>query len=463
MKPQQRKRPARIGLALAGGGRDAAARRSPKGGHDERTAASPRSARIGLALAGGGPLGAIYEIGALCALEEALPGVDFNALHGYVGVSAGAVIAAGMANGMTPRRLCAAFIETRRDDPDAVDPAVFYRPALGEYARRLGTLPRLAARSAMRFAFEHHSLLRAAEGLAHALPAGLFSHAPLRERVRRLLSAPGRSDDFRKLARRLVLVATDLDSGETAPFGLPGWDHVPISQAVAASAALPGLYPPVPVDGPHGRRWYVDGALKKTLHASVLLDLDLDLVLCLNPLVPFDATHSERRRVLADGEPRIPHLVEGGLPVVLSQTFRSLIHSRLEMGLRGYAASHPHTDIVLFEPDHRDPEMFLANTFGYGQRRRLVEHAYQRTRADLRSRRSVLNAQLARHGLQLDGAALDDAHRTLVGRRHPGRGRMARALRRLDEVLTDLEGALVHHAATTCTRSAVSRSNRAGR
>ena len=31
-------------------------------------AAAPR---IGLALAGGGPLGAIYEIGALCALEEA--------------------------------------------------------------------------------------------------------------------------------------------------------------------------------------------------------------------------------------------------------------------------------------------------------------------------------------------------------------------------------------------------------
>ena len=39
-----------------------------------------RAPRIGLALAGGGPLGAIYEIGALCALQDALPGVDFNAL-----------------------------------------------------------------------------------------------------------------------------------------------------------------------------------------------------------------------------------------------------------------------------------------------------------------------------------------------------------------------------------------------
>jgi NTE family protein len=50
----------------------------------------------------------------------------------------------------------------------------------------------------------------------------------------------------------------------------------------------------VPIDG----RWYVDGALKKTLHARVLLDMGLDLVLCLNPLVPFDATHRTRHRVL---------------------------------------------------------------------------------------------------------------------------------------------------------------------
>ena len=40
-----------------------------------------KAPRIGLALAGGGPLGAVYEIGALCALEEALEGVDFTQLQ----------------------------------------------------------------------------------------------------------------------------------------------------------------------------------------------------------------------------------------------------------------------------------------------------------------------------------------------------------------------------------------------
>ena len=88
--------------------------------------------------------------------------------------------------------------------------------------------------------------------------------------------------------------------------------------------------------------------------------------------------------------------------MVLSQTFRALIYSRLQQGMKSYDASHPGTDILLFEPDKRDAEMFLANTFGYSQRRILVEHAYQRTRADLRSRRSVISATLARHGLTLD-------------------------------------------------------------
>ena len=72
--------------------------------------------RIGLALAGGGPLGAIDEIGALCALEAALTGIDFADCHSDIGVSAGGFIAAGLANGMRPRRVLAehACQRTRR-------------------------------------------------------------------------------------------------------------------------------------------------------------------------------------------------------------------------------------------------------------------------------------------------------------------------------------------------------------
>ena len=403
--------------------------------------------RVGLALAGGGPLGAIYEIGALCALQEALPGLDLNALDGYVGVSSGGIIAAGLANGMTPRALCTAFIEGDGPRDEVIRPSLFIRPAWGEYLRRLAALPGLVTQAGWRYLFDRRSLLTALERIGSALPTGVFSNAPIEAQLRRMFAAEGRSNDFRRLERRLVVVATDLDSGATAPFGQPGWDHVPISEAVAASAALPGLYPPWPIGG----RWYVDGALKKTLHARVLLDMGLDLMLCLNPLVPFDATHPGRHRVLGSAQQRIPKLVQGGLPLVLSQTFRTLIHSRLELGMKGYEASHPGTDILLFEPDHHDPELFLANLFGYSQRRALAEHAYQHTRADLRSRRGVLRALLARHGLAIDDAVLDDPQRRLLARprRRPAGTPAARTLARLDEVLSDLERTLLAYGVTS--------------
>ena len=399
--------------------------------------AGSKPPRIGLALAGGGPLGAIYEIGALCALDETLDGLDFTQLAGYVGVSAGGFIAAGLANGMTPRELCAAFIENDSGERgDLFRPSLLMRPAWGEYLHRLAAMPGLPAQAALHYLLRRRSLLEALERLGRALPTGLFSGASMERQVARLFSATGRTNDFRQLQRKLVLVATDLDSGEALPFGQPGLDDVPISLAVQASAALPGLYAPVQVKG----RTCVDGALKKTLHATVLLDEGLDLLICLNPLVPFDATHATRHKVLGSGEARIPRLVDGGLPTVLSQTFRSLIHSRLELGLKGYMQAYPATDILLFEPDHRDPEMFLANTFSVSTRRLLAEHAYQRTRELLRSRRSCLGAQLARHGVTIDAEALDDPSRRLVGRqrRLPGT-RSARALKRLDEVLNDLE------------------------
>ena len=99
------------------------------------TAASRTPPKIALALAGGGPLGAIYEVGAMCALEESLDGLDFTKLDHYVGVSAGGFIVAALANGMTPRELCAAFIENDPAAGDTFDPSWLMEPAWNEYVR----------------------------------------------------------------------------------------------------------------------------------------------------------------------------------------------------------------------------------------------------------------------------------------------------------------------------------------
>jgi len=391
--------------------------------------------RIGLALAGGGPLGAIYEIGALCALEESIEGLNFCDCDSYIGISAGGFIAAGLANGMSPRMLSAAFIENSAPAPDSFDPAELMHPAWAEYGERLRLLPGLLKSAVWDHWMEGRSLMGAFERLGRALPTGLLSGDALEAQIRRQFALPGRSNDFRELGRRLVLVATDLDSGEAVPFGLPGWDDVPISRAVQASAALPGLFPPVKIAGRH----YVDGALKKTLHASLLLQEGVDLLICLNPLVPYE---SDRDNPLpgtgaANGAMQIPHLVDGGLPLVMSQTFRSLIHSRLELGMKRYEHTHPGTDILLFEPDHRDAEMFLANTFSYSQRRHLAEHAFQTTRARLRRRAPKLQATLQRHGLSLKLDVLHEPGRRLLS--EAAATRTETALRRLRAALSLLE------------------------
>lgn len=395
--------------------------------------------RIALALAGGGPLGAIYEIGALCALDEALAGLDFTTLDHYVGVSAGGFIAAGLANGMRPRELCASFIENDGSAAEVFDPAWLMVPAYGEFLRRGIMLPGLALSALWRFT-SGRPLTHALERLGPALPTGVFSNEEVHRQLERVFSQGGRSNDFRRLSSRLTLVATNLDTGEATPFGAPGFDHVPISRAVQASSALPGLFPPVEIDD----QYYVDGALKKTMHASVALDDGVDLMLCLNPLVPFDAL-APRDAVMQQGLPaekrRIPRIVEGGLPAVLSQTFRSMIHSRMALGMKHYERAYPGTDILLVEPDHRDPELYLANTFSYRQRRQLAEHAYQQTRALLRSRRCAIGAKLQRHGIALRMEVLDDPHRHLVTPPAP-RTRLALAVQNLQEVLDDLGYAL---------------------
>src|SRR5690554_793981 len=82
--------------------------------------------RIGLALGGGGPLGGIYEIGALRALDEALDGLDFNNVDVYVGVNSGSFVAANLANQVTTAQLCRIFVRNEAE-VHPFHPEVFYQ------------------------------------------------------------------------------------------------------------------------------------------------------------------------------------------------------------------------------------------------------------------------------------------------------------------------------------------------
>jgi len=390
-----------------------------------------RNGKLGIALAGGGPLGAIYEIGALVALEKALKGLTLTDLDVYVGVSSGAFLAAGLANGMAPSEMHAMFI-LDRSHHDPFEPEILLRPAFGEYAQRLMRMPELIQAATLAYfgALPTGGLVDWFMRLTRGLPNGLFDNGAFAAYYARRFSEPGRTNDFRKLPHKLFIVATDLDSGKSVPFGAPGLDHVPISEAIKASAALPGLYPPARI----GDRDYVDGALKKTLHASVALREGAKLVICVNPLVPYDAD------LAASAGAKPVRLADRGLVTVLSQTFRALIHSRMRVGMGRYAKEFPDADVVLFEPAQDDEVIFFANMFSYADRRTLADHAYRHTLAELKRRTGELGPILARHGVEIDRSALQDEGGTPS--KPSQTGKLWDSVKPLEKRLGELEKAL---------------------
>ena len=419
-------------------------RQAARKGTNARARAKPK---IGLALAGGGPLGGIYEVGALLALADSLDGIDFNRCDVYVGVSSGGFVAAALANGISPAQMYRLFINDGVDA--ALKPEIFLKPALAEFGRCLAALPRLAVRATIKYARDpfHRGVLESFSTLAQAIPTGFFDNRAVDRFLANLFAAPGRTNDFRQLERKLFLVATNLDTGASVSFGQHHRAHVPISRAIEASSALPGLFPPVRIDG----EFYVDGALNKTLHASVALDEGVKLLLCVNPLVPFDASSARRR----GGHMNVDKLNKGGLPLVLGQTFRAIIHSRMRVGMEKYARQYPDADIVLFEPDREDADMFFANIFSYSQRKRLCAMAFAKTRQNLLARADALAPVLAKHGIAIRRDRLADPQRLVASALtdprplHPDATRpsVRRTKRELRHTLDQLERVLAGAAA----------------
>src|SRR3546814_14694523 len=70
-----------------------------------------------------------------------------------------------------------------------------------------------------------------------------------------------------------------------------------------------------------------------------------------------------------DGQRR----VNGVLPAVLSHPFRTLLQSRMHVGLARYAQQYPGIDQMVFEPNAHDSELFHTNAFSFAARRRVCQ------------------------------------------------------------------------------------------
>src|SRR5664279_1177752 len=216
-----------------------------------RTAASRRRQRSksALVLGGGGFTGGVYEMGALRALDLLSVNRTVNQYDIYVGTSAGSFVAAAVANGVTPEemmRVIGRHVPT--PFPDASVGSLL-KPNYKQFLTR-GVMFPLRLAHLLRMLVRDRGQISAVDialGLAEVLPSGLYSGEGIESYVRRILSDPDRTDDFRMLSNELYLTATDLDTCERIVFGSAGWDDVPISRAVSASSALPMIYKPVEV------------------------------------------------------------------------------------------------------------------------------------------------------------------------------------------------------------------------
>ena len=204
--------------------------------------------RRGLVLGGGGITGIAWETGLLFGLQEL--GVDVTTADAVVGTSAGSVVGAQITTGSTLEDLFAYQVSTPKPAPLAsIGPGVMVGFAWSMLKARgdLEGFGRVVGQWSVR---------RADAGKLPTLDERL---AAIRERL-----------PIQKWAGdgRLLVTAVDATTGALRVFD--GSDGVPLVDAVAASCAVPGVYPPVPIDG----RPYIDGGARSGSNADLVADCD---------------------------------------------------------------------------------------------------------------------------------------------------------------------------------------------
>jgi NTE family protein len=355
-----------------------------------------RRSKTALVLGGGGFTGAVYEIGALRALDLLSVNRTVNQFDVYVGTSAGAFVASLAANGVTPEEMMRVVNQQVPTPFRDIDAGTLLRPNVLDYARSVAGLP-FKAVEVLRDLTGHlkgASWMDVALGLAEALPSGIYSGGGMERYMREVLSDPDRSDDFRLLEPELYLAATDLDTCERIVFGAAGWDDVPISQAVRASTALPMIYQPVKIRD----RELVDGGIVSTTNLDVAVEAGAKFVVVVNPLVPYVNDFSKRvGRIF----PRPQRVSDMGFPQIGYQAFKLLAYQRLHEMARQWEQRYPGVDIVLIEPEPNDELMFQTSILNFTSRVEIAKHGFETVTLKLAEDYDRFREVCDRHGIEI--------------------------------------------------------------
>lgn len=365
--------------------------------------------KIGLVLSGGGIKAAAFHIGVCLALKEKgfrfaggtktfvqknYPDDDPMTIRLYVGSSAGSFITAILSAGYSLEALVNAF-----------QVGSGKKPVFDDHS--LNTLRPLSYRNI----FDINS-----KNIIKSIPLGLLNRSLVKggieslikerfklnglfttHKIEKYLSKYALShNDFKSLGVGLYIIGSQLNHSRKVIFGdfNNSWktertkyiNYATISQAVAASTALPPAFAPYAIKNQDGKSiHYFDGEIRDTLSTHVAADHGADLVIASYSVQPYHYT------------PEIGSLSDFGIPVILNQALYQVIQQKIDRhithlsdlqaiysSIEAYFKSHslppehrdkilgiirdrvnfkPNVDYIYIHPRPQNYEMFFADHF----------------------------------------------------------------------------------------------------
>jgi len=212
-----------------------------------------------LVLGGGGPVGVAWEVGIAAGLAGA--GVSLQLADQIIGTSAGSITGAKLAGGEDAAELVAGLAKLFAEG--AAESGADQIPTAG-----LSQLMELMFRSAD--IDTDPETIRAEIG-QFALNAETISEAAYVGGLRKGVGTDVWPDGY-------ACTAVNVATGEFVI-----WDKaagVPLAEAIASSCSVPGIYPPVTIDGER----YMDGGMRSALNADLAAGHDTAVVVSCMPL-----------------------------------------------------------------------------------------------------------------------------------------------------------------------------------
>lgn len=311
-----------------------------------------------LVLSGGATKAFYFHLGVLRVL-------GMEGVSAVVGTSAGAVLGALLASGVEVQTIIDAlqaqkvYSERQQRWINNINATRLFRPRYRSLTRQSlhSSLESLKFFATLPFMLGNDLLTEAIDRLlaSQTYLAGFFDATVLEELFALLLE----TDSFSDTAIDLYITATPLDSSQRMVFNSRYHfedaansfrQDVPISRAVKASSAIPGIFEPVEIGG----RYFVDGEVHSTPSADIGVQV------------------AERVIVSYIYQPAL--LGEGGRPIhglgwvkVLEQSMYLALHQRILHWRQTYARQSPGREILWIHPDPQDEAFFRAPLFSFRQ------------------------------------------------------------------------------------------------